>query len=101
MAAAPELADRALRPLADAIRDRRRRPHPRRLPGMGAAPRAPARGAARPSRPALDPPAAERPLDAALPEPRADGGLLHGAAIPADRPGSRRARNRRADAPGI
>ncbi len=98
LAAAAQLADRALRLLADPVRDRRRRPGPRRLRRLGAAPRGAGRGPARPPAAAADPLAARRRLDAARPEPDPDGDLLHRAALPADRPGPRRARDRGAHA---
>ena len=50
-----ELPDRALRPLADPLRDRRRRPDPRRLPGLGGEARAPRGGPAGAPRHAEDP----------------------------------------------
>ena len=54
--------------------------------------------AARPLPPVRDRHAARRPRDAARPEPDPDGDLLHDPALPAGRPGARRARDRRADA---
>ena len=101
MAAAPRLPGGALRVLADAVRDRRRRPRPGGVPDVGA----PAREARARSPAPLRPVPEERipggPLDAARPEPDPDGHLLHRAPLPAGGPGARRARDRGADAPGL
>ena len=99
---APEkLARRTVRVLAGAVRDRGGRAAGVGLRRVGALPRAawPRRAAAPAA--ARQPHDALRPGDDARPEPDPDGDLLHGAVVPADRAGARRAGNGRADAARI